>query len=436
MTCTRRYQFKLYPSAEQAAIMHEQCGMMAELWNALKQRCEDVYRREGYDRRQHNRLCEIEGKPEDKKPSSLTYYDLTNEITGLRHACPEWALIPAVTAHRIAKCLIDAYGAFFRRLKAGERQAGYPKWRRRKDGACIPLGTMDKTGWALARDMRHDRSWSLHYKSVTQVKDKSTWIHARGIFPGDEEVEEYRNADILWRDGNWWLSICVDIQPRRVAGRFPVKVEFDMVDGIARVNGRLEEADDLIDVREMLAELDRIAADRDQRFPRGKKRTESEQQALDEINADLAQQHAYCARRRRDFLHVWTARLVARASDITIIAPKIKPLTQSPRGDEREHGAAIKTVSGLNRHILNYAPAMAIQMLQYKAAEAGIRCDIVTDEAPAVAIGEKLVAAGKTLRKAKRAIRREDNERNQQGTGGPGRSDRGSLRVGRGSNRT
>src|SRR3954465_4257386 len=107
---TRRYLFKLYPTVEQAINLHEQRKMMADLWNALKQRREDVYRRE---RR------------------SLTYFDLTNEITTLRHECPEWADIPAITAHRVAKWLTDSYQAFFRRLKAGE-EPGYPGWKRRE----------------------------------------------------------------------------------------------------------------------------------------------------------------------------------------------------------------------------------------------------------------------------------------------------------------
>jgi transposase len=416
--CTRRYQFKLYPTDDQAAIMHEQRAMMADLWNALKQRCEDVYRREGHDRRQHNRLCEIEGRATDKKPLSLTYMDLTNEITGLRHACPEWEVIPALTSHRVAKCLIDAYQAFYRRLKAGERQAGYPKWRRRKDGACIPLGTMGGSGWKFRRDPRHQQSWSLHYKSVTSVKNRSSWMHARGLLPA--EAEAYRNADILWRDGDWWLSICVDLPPRRLPGRHRMTIEFDLIDGMAIVNGELEQADDLIEMRALGDDLDRLKAERDTRFPYGRRRSPADEEELTERNAEIAELSAYLARRRRNFLHVWTARLVARASDITIIAPRsIKQVTQTPRGDEREWGANVATASLVNRHVLNYAPAMAIAMLKYKSEEAGIRCDVVEDAAPKPAVGEKLVAAGKAIRKMKRAIRGDKHVYDRQRIGGP-----------------
>lgn len=79
--------------------------------------------------------------------------------------------------------------------------------------------------------------------------------------------------------------------------------------------------------------------------------------------------------------------------------------TASPRGDARHWGANVAAVSSLNRHVLGQAPMMAVKMLEYKAAETGIRCDVVKDKAPNIAVGAKLVSAGKMLRKANRAIR-------------------------------
>lgn len=390
MNVTRRYQLKLYPTPEQAAVLHEQRKMMGDLWNALKQRCEDVYRREG---------------------RALRYFDLTSEITELRHECPEWAEIPAITAHRVAKWLVDSYQAFFRRLRSGEAP-GYPAWRARSRSRTIPLGTMDKTGWRA--EQRHDNplSWRLHYKSITDVKDRATWIHARGKLPrnldGDPAwIDEYRNGDIIYRDGQWWLSICVDIEARRRPGRRPMTVEFDLLSGIARVNGRLEDADDLHDLNILSDDLDRLKSTRDERFPRGTRPSDEEQAEFVEISREIARVSAYIARRRKDFLHVWTARVVARASDLTIIAPaKIKDVTKTPRGNSKSWGANVGAVSTLNRHILGMAPYTATQMLKYKAAEAGIRCDIIADAAPPVAVGGELVSVGKQLRRARREVRR------------------------------
>jgi hypothetical protein len=49
---------------------------------------------------------------------------------------------------------------------------------------------------------------------------------------------------------------------------------------------------------------------------------------------------------------------------------------------------------------------LAVQMLQYKAEEAGIRCDVVKDETPAIAVGRDAVAFGKEVRRAKSAVKK------------------------------
>lgn len=409
----RRYLFKLYPTPSQAAVLHQQRKMMADLWNALKQRREDVYRREG---------------------RSLTYFDLTNEITTLRHECPEWAIVPAVTAHRVAKWLTDSYAAFFRRLKKGEAP-GYPRWQRRETATTIPLGTMDKTGWRVEQRDDNPFSWRLHYKSVTDVKNRATWMHARGriparrdsesksapaptesITPGSSHrkvmasesvtVSDWRNADIIWRDNHWWLSVCVDIEPRRSGGRFPVTIALDLLDDFARVNGIAETPAELIEVLAIQSDIDRLKSERDVRWPRGAKLSDEARAELAEANAEIADISAYVARKRRNALHVWSANIVARASDITVIAPPVRDAVASPRGDDKRWGAHVETVSGLNRQVLSQAPATAIRMLKYKAEEAGIRCDVVEDPAPKIAVGGDLVSAGKQMRRARRELKR------------------------------
>lgn len=404
----RRYIFRLHVSPERDAALREHAKMMADLWNALKQRREDVYRREG---------------------RALSFFDLTNEITDLRRECPEWRAVPAITAHRIAKQLTDAYAAFFRRLKSGEAP-GYPAWRRRDLATTIPLGTMDKTGWTLrhtscvyparwtpigsvpdAPDLpdspqgRADNpySWRLHYGSLTDVRSPDTWIRARGILPAP--VSDWRNADIIRRDNAWWLSVCVEIAPRRHHGRFPVCVEFGLLDELAQVNGIAETPEELRRAQILQDDLDALKSSHDLRWPRGRRSTDEEQAEFLAAKGALAHRAAFIARLRRNALHVWSARIVEMASDLTIVAPRVQEHIRTPRGDAKHWGANVEAVSALNRNTLSQAPATAIQMLRYKAEEAGIRCDVVTDIAPDIAVGGDLVTAGKTLRRARRATK-------------------------------
>ena len=117
-------------------------------------------------------------------------------------------------------------------------------------------------------------------------------------------------------------------------------------------------------------------------------------------------QNAAAARKRRNALHVWTTRLVASASAITVIAPPVKSMTATGRGDSDNWGAAVADVARLNRAALNFAPSTAIAMLQYKAAEAGIACDVQEDKAPSLAVGAALKTATKKIRSLAKRTKR------------------------------
>lgn len=475
MSVIRRYTFKLYPTPAQDAVLRVQAAMMVDLWNALLQRCEDTYRRE----RRHPGLKQ-----------------LSREITELYEACPEWRALSTWSGRRVLKSLLKAFDAFFRRAKAGAgRQSGYPRYRARRLADAIPhrCASGCKLLPVKSERFRADgkpapaRNWRLALKGVAGA------IRARGEFPA--AVLDAKDADVMWRDGAWWLSICVEMKPRRKAGDAALSVRFDLIDEFARVervDGRRTAADGIArdpagnhcgsndleggpdnagsagdglrarrhrqgdrgrkadnacsagdnvravhaerpssengadnagsaegDVRaaheggrhaawlpdnvgsagKLLDRADAIKSERDRRFRR-------RSVAWRKYTRRAGRLQARAARIRREGLHEWTTAIVREAGDLTVISPAVKEETASPRGDAREWGAAVDTVSGLNRHVLNQAPAMARAMLAYKAAEAGIRCDLVTDDAPAIAIGEKLVAAGKAVRKTKRAIRR------------------------------
>jgi putative transposase len=92
--------------------------MIADLWNALKERCETVYSRE---------------------QRQLSYFEMSGEITVMRRECPEWLTVPAMTAHLVAHRLDHADQAFFRRVKAGETPR-YPRWKDKRHANSIPLG--------------------------------------------------------------------------------------------------------------------------------------------------------------------------------------------------------------------------------------------------------------------------------------------------------
>lgn len=124
------------------------------------------------------------------------------------------------------------------------------------------------------------------------------------------------------------------------------------------------------------------------------------------ISERIAKRKAREARQRREALHLWTTGIAREFRDLEIIAPaSVKETTASGRGNEREWGAAVETKAALNRRVLDQAPALAIQMLEYKIAEGGGTASVERADTPVV-VGNDLVVATKAVRRARRKLKR------------------------------
>lgn len=388
----RRYTFKLAPKPAQEEAMLEQCRMIAALWNALLQRNEDCYRRT----KGQKGVVHGDGK------TLLTHFDMLKEITVLRRECPEYRELSSWTGNRVASALDQAFKAFFRRAKEGAGAAsGYPKYRAARKANWLPYifysGIKMKPSEGISK-----KKWRLDLPGVPGR------IRAYGKFPA--EPLAWTNADIRLLQGSWWLSVCVDTAPRREAGHEAGEIRFDLVDKFADVKGDLPSHPDWGDVLVLQDRLDTLKAERDTRFPLkpGQRPSRDWRRMSDRI----AKMSARIARIRRERLHEWTTAVVAGASALTIVAPPIKKATQSAKGDERNWGAAVDTVAGLNRHVLSQAPASAVAMLVYKAKEAGADVETLEDMDTPISVGRDLSSTTKAARRARRELEKEDFHEN------------------------
>jgi putative transposase len=425
----RRYTFKLYTSRAQDEVLFAHARMMAELWNGLLQRNEDRYHRMGGQKG----VTHIEGN------KLLGYEAMTYDITDLRRECPEWAAMLCESQRRVANALADAYKAFFRRFKELsspavyeveaakwkekkrrnpnwlERNptrfdlAGYPKYRalaranwvphRIKGGAKAECKLMPQ---GCARERPNGRksacNWRLTLKGVPGA------IRARGEFP--EAPLAWSDADLRHKDGIWWLSVAVENASPRDAGRAALTLRFDLIDRLAEIAGADIVQPDFSAVAAIQNKIDELKSERDRRWPwpQGKARPQS--RAYDAMCRRIGKLSAREVRLRRELLHEWTTLVVSRASSLTIIKPPVKDATRTARGNHKEWGGAVDLVAALNRKILSQAPASVVQMLEYKAKEAGIPCEVVTEERPVVAVGALLSKATKSVRGARRQLKK------------------------------
>lgn len=423
----RRYTFKLYPNKAQESALERQTVLLARLWNAALEQRETQWAQQ----------CIRAGRKERK---GLSYFDQAKELKFIRADDPEYAAMASSSLELTLKALDLAFQAFFRRAKGGAgASSGYPQYKASKrDGQDwrsyhhATIWHRDGKGWKLER---FGKNWKVYAKGIPGK------IKARGQFPADDV--ELRDMQIIRRDDAWWMSVVVRIDARRSGGELPVEIDLDLIDQFAGVKnrdngecvpglsaesyfaqGRISPMSPgagptLADAgggngaeRELhpswrrLADaggeqIDAVQSEGDRRYKKGSYRWRKEKKRIARLKAKEA-------RRRKDSLHKWTTDLIRNARDVLVIKPDIKDGTKSARGDEKEWGAAVKTVATLNRAILDKAPAMAISMLEYKAAEAGVGITVLQASEHKISIGRDLQTATKLARVAKRKLKKEN----------------------------
>lgn len=444
---TRRYDFRLYPNAAQLAAIERQAVLLARFWNAALQQREDQWRlllgREGACRHSlHKELIRCEKRvviveqdrrviPAERKKelTGLSYYDQAREIKHIRASLPEYAAMSSASMELCLSALDLAFKAFWRRLKEGARgdEAGYPRYKSAKLASTIWLRD---GGWKMRPAGKH---WKFSWKGVPGA------VKARGRFP--MTPDQLRTMEIVKRPDGWFASVVVKVQARRHAGADRVEVDFDLLDHFASVktgenggcpagepeifivsgariiplnqrgsNGSVPDPSSLEgDGRNKLgpigivkapdpADLDEVQSARDRRFRKFSNRWRKETKRI-----AIAKMRE--ARRRKDALHRWTTAMTGRAAEMTVIAPAVKQNTKSAKGDAAAWGAAVETVAQINRNTLNQAPSMAVQMLKYKAEEAGASFAEVEKTETELAVGRDLPAVRKQERRTRRKLK-------------------------------
>jgi transposase len=422
----RRYTFKLAPTPAQEAAMLEQCRMIAMMWNALLEMNERLYQRTcGQKGVVHDGAGAFSksGRWKPVEKTMLTHFDMGKLITTLRRECPEWRQFSSWTGNRVASSLERAFKGFFRRAKEGAgASSGYPKYRSVHKANWIPhifhSGIKLKPSQGTSK-----KKWRLELPGVPG------YVLAQGKFPSKPLV--FTDSDIRQLQGSWWLSVCVDLAPRREPGHEAGEVRFNLVDTFADIKGDLPAPPQWGDILAMQDRMDAIKAERDTRYPR--KPGQRPSCNWRRMTGRIGKLSARIARIRRERLHEWTTATVARCGSLAVVAPPVKESTATARGDEREWGAAVEIVAKVNRHALSQAPASAVAMLEYKAKEAGIPIDVREDARPPIAIGGVLSEATKAVRKARRALRKASENGQQAGNGRAGGGHQGRDAARRGS---
>ena len=360
-TVNRRAIYRLYPTPAQDAALHAQREAHRLLYNAALEQRKAAWTRQRV---------------------SLGYPQQCHDLTELRQT--EATPLPAQAAQHTLKRVDRAFQAFFRRVKAG-LEPGYPRFksRQRFKGWSYPT---HGDGWRfLPREgMQHGQ---LRLSGIGHVRMR-----------GDARtMGTPKTCDIVYRHGRWYASLVIACQPARARG-----VDITAFDWGVETFATSASLDDvpapIANPRFLGQSAARLKAayqarDTKQQFSHGWRLA----------NKRVAQLHSKVARQRLDFHHKQAATMVDGAAAICTEQLQPANMVRRPRpkkdettGQHLPNGAAAK--AGLNKAILDSAPAQFLGILRYKAAEAGV----VYVEAPTRALkpSQRCYACGAVVKKS------------------------------------
>ena len=258
----------------------------------------------------------------------------------------------------VLKRLELAFQAFFRRLRKGGKP-GFPRFR-----------SADRfAGWGYkehGNGFRAEMREGWRHGHVTLFGIGRMRMRGRARTPG-----RICKADVLRDAFGWRLSLVVETD---CAERAPATGPAAGLDWGVSTFATLALADgsfvEIENPRPLEAEAEalREAGRGLSALARARKISK---RALKKARKALARRHAKVAARRKDFLHKTSARIVAAHPLIATEALAVRNMTASARGTAEAPGRNVAQKAGLNRSILDAAPAAFLHMLRYKAEEAG-----------------------------------------------------------------
>lgn len=331
----RSYKFLLRPTAHQVAALEACLYDTRQLYNAALEE-----RREAWRMGKHR----------------ITFFSQSAQLKDIRAADPERYERWSFSCERAAIRRLDhAFKAFYRRVKAGEKRVGYPRFK--------SYGRWDSIEWG---QYGHGCAWdSVPHPTVTRVKLQGIGhvrVHQhRPIQGAIKTVTAKREA------GRWYVVLSCDDVPAEPMEPTGAAVGIDM--GVVSFLTTSDSAH-VPNPRPLSAAAERLAEA--QRSLARKKRGGNRRRKAVRKVAGL---HAKVRRIRLDHAHK-TALILVRDHDlIAHEALRIDNMTRRPKprpasdGTFEPNGAAAK--SGLNKSIYDAGWGVFLGILAAKAESAG-----------------------------------------------------------------
>jgi putative transposase len=327
----RKAKYRLYPNAAQEAALDKACELHRRLYNAALEERIDAWRKAGI---------------------SISLHEQSASLTAIRKDDPVYAELPRKALLHTLERLDLAFRAFFRRVKAGEKP-GFPRFKSRDRFKGFGFRTH---GDGATFKPEADRHGKLRIKGILGL------ITARGK---PRTIGEIRTLEISRKAGRWFLTVSLECAPVRDCGEDVVALDW----GVETLASCVFASGESLDAEN--TRIGRKGARSIKTISRKLARQKRSSARRERTKIRLARAKMAEANRRKDRAHKLSAEIVARAHVVAFEALAIRNMTRSAKGTVEEPGRNIRQKAGLNREVLDTAPAQLMSMITYKAEEAG-----------------------------------------------------------------
>lgn len=337
----RKATFKLYPNAEEIKRLEAWLALHCELYNAALQERIEAYKKLG---------------------KSINYYDQQNMLPEIKGYRPEFIELGSQALQQTLRRLDLAFQAFFRRVKLGQTP-GFPRFKAKSRFSSFSYPS--PMGWKF-----HKQGIRGGTFRIGSGKDAMT-IRARGQHRFGEDVK-FNDLTIMHKNGEWFASVTLKV-PEANCARDRKDNQYKGVD-FGTINwATFEDGENIENPRWLRNESPQLA-----KLQRSRDKKSKGSIRYKRLSKKINRLHERVSNLRKDFLHKETTKLVAKCQLIATEELDIKEMTKSAKNTKKNPCRTKKQKTGLNREVLSLGLGMTIQMLKYKAEEAGTKihlCD-------------------------------------------------------------
>ena len=285
---------------------------------------------------------------------SIKYNDQQKSLTEIRGFDSGYKNIPVYSARMTLRRLDKAFKSFFRRVGQGQKP-GFPRFKSRSRFKSFEM-CKHGIGWKFIANDEKGKHGKLWIKGIGYIKARGKARHQGTV----------KSCTVKYDKDKWWVSVVIECEPTRDAQPTQscgIDWGVEHLLTVTHQDGSYYHIDNprwFQDNKEKLVELQQDVSRKKKGSNRWKKACKR-----------LSRFHAKTARKRKEHHHQLSACLAERYALVASEELDIQAMSASAKGTEDNPGQNVRQKSGLNREILDTAPATLIANIRYKVEETG-----------------------------------------------------------------